>query len=76
MLLGVAVGFLGFKYDRFLLYVIPIAVLLIIAMFAGMRKALRIQSVRAWVLGNFWWIIPLFVLTQIALFVWARIEER
>jgi hypothetical protein len=74
ILLGVAVGFLGFKYNGFLLYAIPIAVLLIIAMFAGIRKALQTPSIRAWVFGNLWWIIPLFILTQIALFLWARID--
>jgi hypothetical protein len=75
ILFATAVGFLG-KTDRFLLYAAPIAALLIVLMFAGMSKALNMPHVRAWVLGNLWWIIPLFMLMQIALFVWDRIEER
>lgn len=76
ILFGTAVGFLGLKTDRFLLYAAPIAALLIILMFAGMSKALNTPHIRDWVLGNLWWIIPLFMLMQIALFVWDRIEER
>jgi cytochrome c-type biogenesis protein CcmH/NrfF len=76
MLFGVAVSFLGIKYDPFLLYALPMAVLLIVAMFAGIRKALQKPSIRAWVFGNLWWIIPVFIFIQIALFVWTRIDER
>jgi len=47
-----------------------------VAAFAGMSKALGTPRIRAWILSNLWWIIPLFMLMQIALFVWDRVEER
>jgi len=75
ILFATAVGFLG-KTERFLLYAVPIAGILIVAFAGGLHRAVSNQRVRAWILGNLWWIIPLFMLMQIALFVWDRIEER
>jgi len=76
ILFGTAVGFLGFKCDRFLLYAAPIGALFIVAVFGGMSKALGTPHSRSWVLSNLWRIIPLFMLAQIALFAWDRMEER
>ena len=76
LLFGAAVGFLGFKYDRFLLYAAPVAAALIVAIFFGIHRALSTPDIRAWFLGNLWWIIPLFGLAQIALFIWDRMEGQ
>ena len=75
ILFATAVGFLG-KTDHFLLYAAPIAALIIVLIFAGMSKALNTPRIRAWVLSNLWWIIPLFMLSQIALFIWDHMEIR
>lgn len=76
LLFGIAVGFLGFKTDRFLLYAAPIAAVFIVGTMAGIGSMVRNPSIRAWILGNLWWIIPLLILMQIGLFIWDRIEER
>ncbi len=75
ILFAAAVGFLG-RTERFLLYAVPIAAVIIVAFAGGLHRAVSNPRVRAWILGNLWWIIPLYMLMQIALFIWDRIEER
>lgn len=59
IIFGAVVGFLGFKTDRFLLYAVPIAAVFLVGMMAGIGRLVRTPRMRAWILGNLWWIIPL-----------------
>ncbi len=63
ILFAIAVSFLG-TFNHFLFYAIPIAALFVVLLFVGMHRALNLPHLRAWVIVNLLWIIPLFIFLQ------------
>jgi hypothetical protein len=71
ILFATVVVWLG-KLESFLLYAVPLAALFIVLIVAGISKALKTPRFRTWLLSNLWWLIPLFLLAQVALFIWGQ----
>lgn len=76
LLFTLTVAYCGLKFDRMLLFAVPISGVFMVNIVIGMDRLFKNPKGRAWLLRNLKWLILIFIVGKIVLFIWDRFEER